>query len=244
MLERYLAECVAKAAQFRWTPAANLHLTVGFMGHLEQSTAEEIADRLTASGPKSFDLELGDIGAFKRGRLARVVWVGLRKGIAESTAIASLVESECVRAGLEAETRPYHPHLTLARAKARDGAALPELPSLPRLDLWRAEELVLYRSRLGRAGSRPGTIGRRVRRSATLKKPGLSLDSSASPAPSRPSMIAPTAFASAICGDSAVAPSMRASAISRPPSSTTATVTRIPRSRAFACARAITSCAS
>jgi len=153
LLERYLAECVAKAAQFRWTPAANLHLTVRFMGHLERSTAEEIADRLTAGGPKSFDLELGDIGAFNRGRLARVVWVGLRNGIAEATAIAGLVESECVRAGLEAETRPYHPHLTLARAKARDGAPLPELPSLPRLDPWRAEELVLYRSRLGRAGS-------------------------------------------------------------------------------------------
>jgi len=30
LLERYLAECVAKAAQFRWTPAANLHLTANF----------------------------------------------------------------------------------------------------------------------------------------------------------------------------------------------------------------------
>src|SRR5207302_8569185 len=40
LLERYLAECAAKAAQFRWTPAANLHLTVRFMGHLEQNTAE------------------------------------------------------------------------------------------------------------------------------------------------------------------------------------------------------------
>lgn len=153
LLGSYLAECATTAPQFRWTPAANLHLTIRFMGQLELRFAEEIADRLIDSTPKSFDLKLGDTGVFKRGRLARVVWMGLRTGEAESRALASLVEGECVRAGLEPETRPYNPHLTLARARARDGATLPDLPGPPQLDPWRAEELVLYRSRLGRAGS-------------------------------------------------------------------------------------------
>jgi len=58
-----------------------------------------------------------------------------------------------VRAGLEAEGRRYHAHLTLARARAREGASLPPLPEPPALDSWTATELVLYRSRLGRAGS-------------------------------------------------------------------------------------------
>src|SRR5205823_3929423 len=62
---------------------------------------------------------------------------------------------------------------------------------------------------------------------------------SASPAPSRWSIAAPTAFASAICGVSAPAPSIRPSAISRPPSSTTATVTRMSSCPALACAPAM-----
>jgi 2'-5' RNA ligase len=85
--------------------------------------------------------------------LARVVWLGLRAGEAASAALAAAVESECVRAGLEAESRAFHPHITLARARARDGSALPELPPAPALEAWRADELTLYRSHLGRAGS-------------------------------------------------------------------------------------------
>jgi 2'-5' RNA ligase len=152
-LDRYLHECVKRAPQFRWTPADNLHLTIRFLGHLERGVAEDIADRLVDAEPRALDLALGELGTFKRGRLVRVVWVGLSAGEAESVGLAATIEAECVRAGLEAETRPYHPHLTLARARNRDGAALPDLPPAPAIDGWRADELILYQSRLGRAGS-------------------------------------------------------------------------------------------
>jgi RNA 2',3'-cyclic 3'-phosphodiesterase len=152
-LARYIVECERIAPQFRWTPAANLHLTVRFLGHVERTVAETIAERLVDAKPKSFDIELGEVGAFKRGRLARVVWMGLRMGEPESSALAVQAEAECLRAGLEPESRRYHPHLTLARARARDGAALPELPGPPRLEAWHADALILYRSRLGRAGA-------------------------------------------------------------------------------------------
>jgi 2'-5' RNA ligase len=152
-LGRYLEECARRAPQFRWTPAANLHLTVRFLGELEMAVAEEIAERLTGTDLPGFELALGEVGAFKRGRLARLVWLGLRSGEKESGALASAVEAECQRAGLEGEARAYHPHVTLARARLQDGAALPELPAAPLTAGWRVAELILYRSRLGRAGS-------------------------------------------------------------------------------------------
>jgi len=93
------------------------------------------------------------VGSFKRGPLARVVWLGLREGAMEVGPLAELVDAESVRAGLEPEGRPYHAHLTLARARPRDGAALPQLPAAPSLDPWRAHELVLFQSHLGRGGS-------------------------------------------------------------------------------------------
>lgn len=141
------------APRFRWTPAANLHLTMRFLGHVEQSVAEAIADRLDALGLAGFDARLAGVGAFKRGRLARVVWMGLGEGEQPIRELAAAVEAECVRAGLEPERRRFSAHLTLARARAREGAPLPELPPPPQTSGWRAEELVLYRSHLGRAGS-------------------------------------------------------------------------------------------
>ncbi len=153
VLDRYLTVCATRAPDFRWTPAPNLHLTIRFLGHVEPALAEGIADRLAAAGLSAFDLELGDLGTFKRGRTARVVWLGLHSGSEGITTLAAQVEAESIRAGLEAEARQYHAHLTLARARPRDGALLPALPPPPGLPAWRAEELVLYRSRLGRGGS-------------------------------------------------------------------------------------------
>lgn len=110
-------------------------------------------DRLAGASLQAFDLQLGDVGSFKRRRLATVIWLGLRSGADEIAALAAAVEAESTRAGVEAEARRYHAHLTLARARSRDGAALPALPPAPELAAWRAGELILYRSRLGRPGS-------------------------------------------------------------------------------------------
>lgn len=152
-LQSYLAECASVAAEFRWTSAANLHLTVRFLGQVESSLAEEIADRVGAARSSAFDLRLGELGNFKRGRLVRVVWLGLSAGAHELGGLSSTVEAECVRAGLEPEGRGFNPHLTLARARARDGSQLPALPVPPELASWRATELILYHSRLGRGGA-------------------------------------------------------------------------------------------
>jgi 2'-5' RNA ligase len=152
-LASYLAECAALAPEFRWTPAANLHLTVRFIGSIELPAAEAIADRLADRSVAGFQLELGGVGTFKRGRLARVVWLQAEAGAEAARVLAAQVEEECVGAGLTPEARAFQPHLTLARARPRDGAVLPPLPKPPELHPWRATELILYKSLLGRAGS-------------------------------------------------------------------------------------------
>jgi 2'-5' RNA ligase len=111
---------------------------------------DQVARTLGELDPRGFDIELGDVGVFKRGRRVRVVWIGLRAGTEAAVALAAQVEAECGRAGLAPEARPFQPHLTMARARDRDGSALPPLPPLPALSPWRASELVLYSSHLGR----------------------------------------------------------------------------------------------
>lgn len=139
------------APRWRWTRVENLHLTIRFLGYVEPATADRIAARVEASAPRAFALQLGSLDAFKRGRLASVLWVGLERGLEEVTALAAVVQAECAREGLEAEKRPYRPHMTLARSREREGAPIPRL-ALPQLPPWRAGELVLFRSQLGRSG--------------------------------------------------------------------------------------------
>ena len=150
---RFITGCAAAAPTFRWTPVSNLHLTVRFIGSVERETVDLIADRVGAVAPAGFELALGDLGTFKRGRLVRVVWVGLRSGAEAAAALAALVEAECLRAGLVGEARAFQAHLTLARARPREGSMLPPLPPAPHLGPWRATELVLYSSHLSRAGA-------------------------------------------------------------------------------------------
>ena len=152
-LAPFLAACAATAPDFRWIPASNLHLTLHFLGAVEASVPEGIAERLVELQPAGFELELSNIGTFNRKRLARVVWLQVHSGVQQVRELAARVEEECVRAGLAPEARVIEPHLTLARARPRDGAALPRLPEPPRLKPWRAEELILYRSHLGRGGA-------------------------------------------------------------------------------------------
>jgi 2'-5' RNA ligase len=152
-LAPYVAECAATASDFRWIPVENLHLTIRFIGSVERATVDEIAARLDELKLGGFNLELGEVGTFKRGRLARVVWLQVQAGADQARLLAARVEAECVRAGLEPEARAFQPHVTLARARPRDGAALPLLPAPPELQPWRAEALVLYSSHLGRAGA-------------------------------------------------------------------------------------------
>ncbi len=152
-LARYLETCASIAPEFRWVPAANLHLTVRFIGSVERELVDGVAANLAAAGLRGFELQLGDLGTFKRGRLVRVVWMGLREGAAQAAELAAKVDAACSRAGLAHEARAFQPHLTLARARPRDGGVLAVLPEAPRVGAWRAQELVLYQSRLGRAGA-------------------------------------------------------------------------------------------
>jgi 2'-5' RNA ligase len=152
-LGRYVAQSAAIAPDFRWLPPENLHLTVRFIGSVDRGLVEGIADRLAESHLASFGLALGDLGTFKRGRLVRVAWLGLTSGVEAAQSLAAQVDVECVRAGLESEKRAFRPHLTLARARARIGAALPSLPDAPVFRPWKADELVLYQSHLSPKGS-------------------------------------------------------------------------------------------
>src|SRR5258708_32995662 len=94
LLGSYLAACTPVASEFRWTPAANLHLTVRFIGSVERAGADLAAARLAELPLSGFTLELGEGGTCKRGRLVRVVWLDGTARAAQDRALAAHVQRD------------------------------------------------------------------------------------------------------------------------------------------------------
>ena len=99
-------------------PPANWHLTLRFLGKIDQQAYESLLRRLdeTDLGP-AFDLSFAGLGAFPRPARATVLWVGTAAGSAELRNLAGSVEAAVVEAGSMPEERPFHPHLTLSRIR-------------------------------------------------------------------------------------------------------------------------------
>lgn len=144
-LDPYLRACERLAPSYRWVPAANLHLTLRFLGRVDRAGLERLRAALAEVRTPPFWLRTGAVGTFG----GRVIWLGLDEGEAEAGALAAAVDRACEEAGLGPADVPFRAHLTLARA-TKGARRAPSLPPPPDLDRWRADAFSLYQSRLGR----------------------------------------------------------------------------------------------
>lgn len=104
----------------KWTKPENAHLTLKFLGEIDESKAEEVKsglDKISAS-QKPFEMSLFKLGAFPSMDHMRVIWVGTDKGCSEVEKLASLVEEVAEKCGFFREDRPFNAHLTLGRVKS------------------------------------------------------------------------------------------------------------------------------
>ena len=146
-------------------PRAPEHLTLHFLGEVLPERVPAIEERLAeiARETPGFDLELDGIGAFPNSRNPRVVWVGVKGGRAEVSALAHRIGSALGAGPAEAATATFVPHLTLFRvrspAQRRRAAALlsgAEPPPPPRTVPIR--ELHLKESTLSPGGAHHRTL--------------------------------------------------------------------------------------
>lgn len=147
-LAAHLKACAQIAPAYRWVPPENLHLTLRFLGGLEPAALAQLRSELGAVRGQPFQIALDGRGAFGPRRAPRVVWLGLGQGADGCARMAEAVETACHAVGLEPESRPFHAHLTLARARP-EARGLPDLPLPPVLEPWTVTDFVLFQSRLG-----------------------------------------------------------------------------------------------
>jgi 2'-5' RNA ligase len=126
------------------------HLTVQFLGRVDESVVDPLAESVTESVRRipPFTLALGGGGAFPSPRRASVLWLGVTTGAAELAALAGAITDATAPFGFEADDRPFRAHLTLARVnRARDVRALVEqLSSGPAEPPFTVDRVVLFDS--------------------------------------------------------------------------------------------------
>ncbi len=110
------------AAPVKWVAEDNLHVTMRFLGAVDEARAGEIGDALVEAVKhvKAFDVGIGGCGAFPDHAHPKVLWIGVEHHPALEL-LANDVERVVGRYGFEPELRPFRPHVTIGRS--RDNAA-------------------------------------------------------------------------------------------------------------------------
>lgn len=137
----------------RWISKAFYHLTLRFVGDVTHTQAREFAANLANVNCSAFELTILGLGAFG-GNDPRSVWAG----VAPSPALDELARAHdkaARNAGLATDKRGFKPHVTLARLKNSNAAAVAKF--LTRYSGYRSEPFFVSRAVL--MSSRPGVGG-------------------------------------------------------------------------------------
>jgi 2'-5' RNA ligase len=109
----------AGSAPVRWVDAANIHLTLKFLGDIDTEITGRITSALeeAARGIKPFDIEVSGLGMFPNLKRVQVVWVGLTGEMEKLGQLQKRIEDNLIPLGFPAEARAFTPHLTIARVR-------------------------------------------------------------------------------------------------------------------------------
>lgn len=143
------------ALSARWIEPAHFHLTLKFIGNVDTPRRDLIAAKLAEIDAEAPEVHLKQLAVFPSWRRPSVLVV-----LAETNDVLTRlfrdVEKLLQDAGIPPESRPFTPHVTLARLK---GARPEEVRSfvrerhLPQVERFHARRFILYESRLRPSGA-------------------------------------------------------------------------------------------
>src|SRR4051812_42937741 len=149
-----LIDAMDDSADFRWQDEEQLHVTLRFVGEVEEPLAVDLADALGRIRADPFLLRIKGVGRFEQ-RSGGALWAGVEPK-EPLAALAAKVERVCQGVGLEPERRAYHPHITLARWKGRRTREAEDFLKRRQglvSDPFEVAEFALFESRLSRHGA-------------------------------------------------------------------------------------------
>lgn len=144
-------------ADVKWVEPENIHLTLRFLGNVEEKKLEDIKRILEKISEKHirFSIELSGIGAFPKISSPRVIWIGIEKG-EELFQIFSELEDELNKIGFKKEERGFSAHITIGRVRSplnrvKLSEEIKKMNSIPRLSS-SVNKITLFKSTLTSKG--------------------------------------------------------------------------------------------
>jgi RNA 2',3'-cyclic 3'-phosphodiesterase len=114
-LRESIAPLKSEFAKVKWVRPEGMHVTLKFIGYVDDKKVESIAAALKdVHSPHPVELTFRGVGFFPNERSPRVAWCGVEVS-SNLTELAAEIERALEPLGIEAESRPYFPHLTVAR---------------------------------------------------------------------------------------------------------------------------------
>lgn len=149
------------SAKVRWVEPENLHLTLKFLGEVDQLKILEVCREVTAAVAElpPFLIEARGAGAFPSLERPRTVWIGIGQGRQELEILHEVLDERLDQLGIRAEGRQFKPHLTIGRVRG-GGPGIAELGRLLQAEanfaggMVDVPEVVVYSSLLLKGGAR------------------------------------------------------------------------------------------
>ena len=110
-----------KQPSVKWVDPYSIHLTLKFLGDIAAAKISDITSTIEEASREiaPFSLEVKGLGVFPNFKRVRVVWVGVGGDTSRLKLLQQHIESNLVPFGFARESRPFTPHLTLARVRER-----------------------------------------------------------------------------------------------------------------------------
>jgi 2'-5' RNA ligase len=154
-----LARLRETGADVKWSRPGSIHLTLRFLGETRAEQVDMIAEAMAEAAGEALPVPVSveGWGLFPNERRPRVIWLGLKQGGPELSAVFEKLERALLARGLPPADKAFSPHLTLGRVKSGRGLSMALAVMKAEGDRnfgeYTVDRLVLIRSQLHPAGA-------------------------------------------------------------------------------------------
>ncbi len=153
ILEEHQGRWKSAKADVRWIYPSNMHLTLKFLGEIQESSAESVttACKEVCCLHRGLSLFLNGTGIFPNLRRPRILWIGIGGETDLLCKLQDNIETALEEKGFPREDRVFTPHLTVGRVRSpRKLSRLLEvfLKDKIVIEPFTVEEVIVYKSRL------------------------------------------------------------------------------------------------
>lgn len=159
-LARWQEKLKTAHADIKWVEKDNIHLTLKFLGEVDENKISEISAILEKIGQTypSYQATISSLGGFPKIEYPRVIWAGIGNGDQETKNIVKQIENSLEEIGIPKEDRLFASHITLGRSRSEKnqkklGELLGKLKAeFTNMESFEVRKITLFKSQLSPKG--------------------------------------------------------------------------------------------